>query len=170
VGLRPFREEGPERLILLFATGCYISYIPVRILGKKKWSGAGLFGTILAAPFWLLLPDGPWAYGAVLALAVAAAVWICGRAETTLGSHDDPRIVLDEVVGLWTALAFLPKTLPVLALGFLFFRLLDSVKLPPYSWLDRLPGGIGIVGDDLGAAVIANLLVRACLGAWGAPA
>ncbi|MBI5622847.1 MAG: phosphatidylglycerophosphatase A [Elusimicrobia bacterium] len=166
MGLRPFREGGPERVILLLATGCYISYIPVWILGSRKWSGAGLFGTIAAAPFWLLLPSQPFAYAAFLTAAVAAAVWVCGRAEKSFGRHDDPRIVLDEVVGLWTALAFLPKTLPVLGLGFLFFRLLDSVKLPPYSWFDRVPGGIGIVGDDIGAAVCANLLVRACLAHW----
>ncbi|MBI5881906.1 MAG: phosphatidylglycerophosphatase A [Elusimicrobia bacterium] len=117
-------------------------------------------------PFWLLLPTEPWRYAVVLAAAIVAAVWVCGRAQKALGGHDDPRIVLDEVVGLWTALAFLPRTLPVLGMGFLFFRLLDSVKLPPYSWIDRVPGGIGIVGDDIGAAVIANLLVRLCLAYW----
>lgn len=161
-------RDGGKGLILLFATGCYISYIPVRILGLRKWSGAGLFGTIAAVPFSLLLPEDPRAFALVLAASIAASIWVCGRAETILGIHDDPRIVLDEVVGLWTTLAFLPRTLPVLALGFLLFRALDSLKIPPCSWLDRLPGGLGIVADDVGAAVMANLLVRAALSRWPA--
>ncbi len=151
------------------ATGLYLSYIPVKILQSlghprgRKWTGAGLVGTLEGLALLPLLPTARWPFLAALAAAVAAACWICGRAEIALGSHDDSRIVLDEVVGFWTAAALLPRTAPVLAAAFVLFRLLDSVKLPPYRWLERLPGGIGVVADDVGAAVFVNLIIRAAL-------
>ena len=153
-------------LSLPLATGLYLSYIPSKLLeffGVRKpgkWTGAGLIGTAEGLLLTPLLPKEPLTFGLFLASAIAAACWICGKAEKMLGRHDDPRIVLDEVVGYWTTIAFLPRTGRVLAVGFLLFRVLDSVKWPPYRWLERLPGGWGIVADDVGAAVFANLLIR----------
>jgi phosphatidylglycerophosphatase A len=109
---------------------------------------------------WPALPTAPISYAATVAAAIAAACWICGSAERTLGSHDDSRIVLDEVVGYWVAAAWLPRTWTALLLAFVLFRFFDSVKLPPYRWLEKLPGGVGIVMDDVGAAIAANLLAR----------
>ena len=49
----------------------------------------------------------------------------------------------------------------IVVLGaFALFRFLDSVKWPPYRWLERLPGGFGVVMDDVGAGVLANLLLQ----------
>lgn len=163
---------GIDAAATALATGFYLSYIPSKLIGffgapaAKKWTGAGFVGTlegVLAAP---LLPEQPMGFAVVLTLAIAASCWVCGRAEKHLGAHDDPRIVLDEVVGYWTAIAFLPRTGRILAAAFVLFRILDSVKLPPYKWLERLPGGIGVVADDVGAAVFANLFVRVLLNYW----
>lgn len=139
------------------ATGLYLSYIPVAVMGPRKWSGAGFIGTLLGAatvkwvPVWALLP------------AIGLSAWICGRAEKTLGSHDDPRIVLDEVVGYWTAVALLPLTPAVLVGGFVLFRFFDAFKFQPYRSLEKLPGGWGVVMDDIGAGVVANLVLRGVL-------
>jgi phosphatidylglycerophosphatase A len=149
-----------DRFCALLATGFYLSYIPVTLLGKRKWSGAGFIGTLeglLIVPF---LPQSPLSYAGVLTAAVAASCWICSRAEKVLGGHDDPRIVLDEVVGYWTAVAFLPAVPIVWVAGFALFRFFDSVKLAPYSWLEKLPAGFGIVGDDVGAGIAANIVLR----------
>lgn len=154
-----------DRLCVVLATGLGISYIALPAKGRK-WTGAGLLGTVEGLLLWPLLPDSPAAYAAVTAAASALACWICGRAEKALGRHDDPRIVLDEVVGFWAAAAWLPKTWPAALAAFVLFRLLDSLKLPPYRWLERLPGGIGVVADDLGAGVFANLGARWILGRW----
>ena len=154
------------------ATGFYLSYIPstlIRFFGapaSRKWTGAGLIGTAEGLLALCVLPEEPARFGVVLVLAIVMSCWICGRAEEVLGVHDDPRIVLDEVVGYWTAVAFLPRTGRVLAAAFVLFRILDSVKLPPYRWLERLPGGIGVVADDVGAAVVANVIVRILLSYW----
>jgi phosphatidylglycerophosphatase A len=84
-----------------------------------------------------------------------------------MGTHDNPRIVLDEVVGVWIAAAGLPREAKAALLAFVLFRLFDSVKLPPYRWLERLPGGIGVVADDLGAGLVASLAARLILRRWG---
>ncbi len=163
---------GIDALAVLLATGFYLSYIPSRLIGffglggSKKWTGAGFIGTVeglVVVPF---LPQGTAAFASLLTGSVLLSCWLCGRAERALGTHDDPRIVLDETVGYWTAIAFLPRTVRVLGAAFVLFRLLDSVKLPPYRWLERLPGGWGVVGDDVGAAVFVNLIVRVLLATW----
>lgn len=107
-----------------------------------------------------LLPARGWPLAVVLGAATAMACWICSVAEKALGRHDDPRIVLDEVVGFWFAAALLPQTATSWAAAFVLFRAFDSLKLPPYSWLERLPGGIGVVADDVGAGLVANAGVR----------
>jgi phosphatidylglycerophosphatase A len=155
-----------DRLWTALATGFYLSYIPVTLLGKRKWSGAGFIGTLeglLVVPF---LPQDPLPYAGVLTAAVAASCWICGKAEKALGGHDDPRIVLDEVVGYWTAVAFLPAVPSVWLAGFVLFRFFDSFKFAPYSWLERLPGGLGVVGDDVGAGIAANVFLRIAVAVW----
>lgn len=155
-----------DRACVVLATGLGISYIALPAAGRK-WTGAGLLGTLEGLLLWFLLPPEPVLYAVVVTVAAAAACWICGRADRALGSHDNPRIVLDEVVGFWVAAAGLPHDALAAGLAFAAFRLFDSVKLPPYRWLERLPGGLGVVADDLGAGLVANLAVRLILGRWG---
>lgn len=149
------------------ATGLGISYIALPAIAGRKWTGSGFMGSVEGILLWLLLPAAPAPYGAVVVAVSAAACWICGRADKAMGTHDNPRIVLDEVVGVWVAAAGLPhETRPAL-LALVLFRVFDAVKLPPYRWLERLPGGIGVVADDLGAGVAAGLATRLILGRWG---
>jgi phosphatidylglycerophosphatase A len=154
---------------LALATGGYLSYIPARLLamigwrGRKKWTGAGLIGTLEGLVLLPLCPKRIWSALAVLAAAIAVSCWICGRAEKILGQHDDSRIILDEIFGYWTAMLSLPRTPLVLAAAFVLFRLFDTLKPPPCSWLERLPGGIGVMADDVGAGVMANVLLRLAL-------
>lgn len=101
-----------------------------------------------------------WALGGVwggLALPLAAAVaalvgiWAADRVVRALGVEDPGFIVVDETAGQLVALLFLPPTVPVLVAGFVLFRVFDIIKPQPARGLERLPGGIGIVADDLAA-------------------
>lgn len=157
-----------DRGALAIATGLHLSYIPyallknTRLVGERRWSGAGLVGTLWGLVTLPLLPQGAW-FWPVLGLGVAGASWCSGRAETALDQHDDPRIVVDETVGFWVAAAGLPRTAGALAAAFVLFRLFDATKPPPCRRLEALPGGFGVVMDDVGAGVYANLLTRAVL-------
>jgi phosphatidylglycerophosphatase A len=98
----------------------------------------------------------------VILLGIAAGDHVARR----LGKKDPGLVVVDEVAGQWIALLFLPLTLATAVAGFLLFRLMDVVKPWPARDFERLPGGIGIMADDLMAGVYANLLLRVGLAIW----
>jgi len=90
---------------------------------------------------------------------IPLGIWSSGRAEKILG-RDSPHIVIDEISGMMIAFLALPHSLTSLAAAFTLFRLLDILKPPPLSRLQDLRGGWGIMADDIGAGILANLLLR----------
>ena len=80
--------------------------------------------------------------------------------------------MLDEVAGQWLALSLLALLQPRglrphhLVVSFLLFRLFDVWKPWPIRLLERLPGGWGIVADDLGAGLAAGLVQLLVLALW----
>lgn len=154
------------------ATGFYLSYIPFNLLGSRRgpqkgaWTGAGFVGTLIGWATLYALPVDPVGFSAVVVVGIALAVWLSEAAEKRLGTKDDSRIVVDEWVGYWVAVAFLPRQMNILLLGFVLFRIFDAFKLPPYKYLERLPGGWGIVMDDVGAGIVANIVLRCLLSAY----
>ena len=91
-------------------------------------------------------------------------IWAC-HTMITESDHDPQRAVWDEVAGMWITCLFLPKTLPWLAAAFVVFRVLDIAKPWPIRRFEGLPGGLGIMADDLAAgiagAVGLNVVYRA---------
>lgn len=77
--------------------------------------------------------------------------------------NDPSECVIDEVAGQLIACAFAPRTLALYGLTFLLFRLFDIVKPWPVSAAERLPGGLGIMADDVLAGVIAGIVIFALL-------
>jgi phosphatidylglycerophosphatase A len=147
----PFRSPA-GRVPLWLATGFGSGYSPV---------APGTAGTLVALPFgWLLWSLGPAAQIVVILLATAVAIWSAGIAAPAFGLKDPGQIVVDEIVGLLVTVALLPAGWVTLAAGFLAFRVFDVVKPPPCRNLERLPGGVGIVADDLMAGLYANLTLR----------
>jgi phosphatidylglycerophosphatase A len=116
-----------------------------------------LLGVLLA---WLTLDLGLIAQiGVAIGLSVAG-IWICGESARRLGIHDHGGIVWDEIAGMYVTLLVAPFTLSAWILGFLLFRAFDIVKPWPIRDLDhRLGGGLGIMLDDLVAALYAAILL-----------
>jgi phosphatidylglycerophosphatase A len=92
------------------------------------------------------------------------AVYASGEAERIFARKDSPRIVIDEIVGLLWSLALVGPTIGRIVLAFFLFRIFDIVKPPPARWCqDRLPGGWGVVLDDVAAGVWANVALQVAL-------
>lgn len=76
------------------------------------------------------------------------------------GNGKDPQeIVIDEFAGFLMTMIFLPWSAGSLILGFILFRIFDISKPPPISYLEDAPGSYGILLDDIGAGVIAGLIL-----------
>lgn len=121
--------------------------------------GPGTWGTLLGIPLALGLATLPlWAALALLAVLAAVGVVLCTAAGERLGIHDPGGVVFDEIVGYALAVVWFPAEPLALAIGFLWFRVLDIAKPWPVSWADRsLPGGLGVMADDLVAGALAAL-------------
>ena len=84
-------------------------------------------------------------------------------ADRAWGTEDNQRIVIDEVAGYLFTMAPVEKHGWALVAGFVAFRFFDIVKPPPVKWLDEhLPGGWGVVMDDVAAGVMGALVMAAC--------
>ena len=137
--------------------------------------GVGLFpfasGTIATAATVPLYVAGYLAGGDLAILALAALFTAAGVAaaevmERRLGYHDPSEVVVDEVAGFLITMLFLPMTVATCAAGFLLFRALDILKPWPASRAEKLPGGWGIMADDVVCGVIANAVIHLGVLLW----
>ena len=139
---------------------------PVHILAFGFGTGLspvapGTVGSLVGVLFAWLTID----LGLPLQLAVAAAIslsgiWICGESARRIGVHDHGGIVWDEIAGMYITLLVAPPTITAWILGFVLFRAFDIAKPWPIRDLDhRLGGGVGIMLDDLAAALYALILL-----------
>lgn len=117
----------------------------------------GTCGTAVTVPLaWALAGLVLWQYALVVVGITAIAVWAADRADHAWGTHDSGRIVIDETAGYLVTMAFVDRGhwIP-LVVGFVVFRAFDIIKPPPVRWLDEnLPGGWGVVLDDVAAGVM----------------
>jgi phosphatidylglycerophosphatase A len=107
---------------------------------------------ITAAIGWFLpVPSVP-IVAVALVIGTALAVWVCGEAEKDLG-HDAHPIVADEVIGQSVALLGAPHSLIAFGAAFVLFRIFDVWKPLGAYQAQRLPGGLGVVADDVIAGI-----------------
>ena len=85
-------------------------------------------------------------------------IWAAGREEARIGTKDPRPIVIDEVAGMLIACCGHPRTLRWVLGLFLAFRVFDVVKPLGINKLQDLPGGLGVVADDLLAGIYVSLL------------
>lgn len=108
-------------------------------------------------------------YAAVLLSVFALGVYAAGQVERATGEQDNRRIVIDEIAGMLVVGFLLPSGVGYLIGGFVLFRALDVAKPFPADWIEReLPGGWGIMLDDLVAGLYANLILQG-VKAWVIP-
>lgn len=121
----------------------------------------GTMGTVAAIPVYLVCVQfNFWIYAALTLIATVAGVWICDIAAKKLQEHDFGGIVWDEVAGYMITMLFAPFSWQALILGFALFRIFDILKPQPIKWIDaKVGGGLGIMLDDVLAAVFAGLLL-----------
>ncbi|MCF6172921.1 MAG: phosphatidylglycerophosphatase A [Campylobacteraceae bacterium] len=87
--------------------------------------------------------------------------------EQKSGTHDDKSIVIDEVVGLWLAFILSSATIIQMLLSFVYFRLFDIWKPSLIGKIDKeVKGGLGVIGDDLLAGVLAGISSALTWQAW----
>ncbi|MDX1538097.1 phosphatidylglycerophosphatase A [Arsukibacterium sp.] len=122
----------------------------------------GTFGTLVAIPFIIgFAALGFIWYLAFLLAGTVLGIYICGKTARDVGEHDHGAIVWDEVIGYALTMLLVPLSVQSLLIGFLLFRFFDILKPWPIRWLDRrIHGGLGIMLDDLLAAVPAWLILQ----------
>lgn len=96
----------------------------------------------------------------LVALAFFGGSQVSGKFATP-GDPDPRYVVWDEFVGMWVACLLTPGGWLALLAAFVFFRLFDILKPFPIRRLERLPGGMGIMADDLLAGIYAGTAVQA---------
>jgi phosphatidylglycerophosphatase A len=159
----------------LVATGLFSGYIP--------WA-SGTFGTLVGILIYILPGvEDPAVLSTMIVLGFFVGVWASGRVASIVGhkltrsaelakstfqpgEHEaaDPSIVvIDEIVGMWIALLFVPKSAVAIVIAFFAFRAFDILKPPPAQQFERIPSGWGIMLDDVVAGIYANIAVQLCL-------
>lgn len=140
---------------------------PIHFLAFGFGSGAmpfapGTFGTLVAIPlYWLMLPLSLWAYLSIVSAITLVGVWLCHVTSRDLGVHDHAGIVWDEIAGYLITMIAAPAGWQWIVAGFLLFRFFDIIKPWPIGWVDRrIHGGLGIMLDDVLAAVFAWLVLQ----------
>ncbi len=138
-------------------------------LGSGRWpfvapATVGTFAALVV--YWLLdfyvfesEGDSIWFF-ALIAVVTAVGIWATDYMDTE-EDHDPSRSVIDEWVGVWVTVLFLPVTWPWMIAGFFVFRALDIFKPLGVRKIEAWPGGWGIMFDDIAAGVIGAVILNA---------
>jgi len=162
------KRSSKDYLALAIAT-CGVGYIPL---------APGTWGSLVAVVFYFILhrawfphtDTSPELYFrsflliqlAIIVVVTIVGTWAASRAERVSGRKDPGKVVVDEVAGQFIALMAVPAGLwtglpvPVIV-AFILFRFFDIVKPYPANKLEHIPGGLGIMADDLVAGLYAYL-------------
>ncbi len=135
----------------IIGTGFGAGYSPV---------APGTAGSILAVlVVWFLPEFDPLWLIAVIVLFTAAGI-PAGNALEKVWGKDPSKIVVDEMIGMWIALLWIPKHWILYLTAFILFRLFDIVKPYPADKLQDLHGGAGVIADDIIAGIYALIMVH----------
>ena len=138
----------------LIGSGFYTGYIPF---------ASGTWGS-LAALIIYLIPGFEKPVIIIPAIIVFIILGIfTGNKFDVIYGKDPAECTVDEVVGMWISLLFLPKTFLVVTAAFFLWRIFDIIKPSPARQAEKLPGGLGIMMDDIIAGLYSLLLLHLIL-------
>jgi phosphatidylglycerophosphatase A len=148
-------------LWLFIATAAFSGYVPF---------APGTVGSAVGLLVWWACRSlgGAWVDGGVIVALSVLGARAGTEAERHFAREDPGHVVIDEVVGMLVTLVTLPVSWTGALAGFVLFRVFDVVKPWPASRFERLPGGIGIMADDIMAGVYAHLALRIAGAVWPA--
>ncbi len=135
----------------------------------STWLGIGYIGkgsgTIAAAVccvcWYFIYRQGydPFILFPATLIILITGVWSAGKVEAGWGK-DSNKVVIDEVAGMCTGLLFVPAQVKYIIAAFILFRFFDIVKPLFIRRLEKLPGGWGVMADDLLAGIYTNIILQ----------
>ena len=145
-----------DRFLRAFVTGLGLGYLP---LAPGTWASLATLLLVFGV-HWLFPLHETIVLGSLVALLTFPAVVFSTRFSRSKGDPDPSKIVIDEILGQMLCLLFVPVSAVSVGAGFLLFRFFDIVKPFPVRSSEKLPGGMGIVCDDLIAGLYAGLCLK----------
>jgi phosphatidylglycerophosphatase A len=141
------------KLKYFIATGFGTGYSPY---------ASGTAGSLVALLLYITIPLDNYIWLLICIIMFVIGIWASGSVEKDKGK-DPGIVVIDEIVGQWIALLFLPRVLWIYIVSFLIFRLLDIIKPFPAADLEEIEGGAGIMLDDIIAGFYTNMALQLTL-------
>ena len=139
-----------------FATGFYSGYFP---------TAPGTAGTLLAALIYIfeyiIFKSNIIISNLIIVIIlILPSIRLGDAAEKIFGKKDPSHVVLDEMLGYWVSVLFIPFSWHIVLLAFIMFRIMDIFKPYPIRKFEKLNGGLGIMLDDIIAGIYANASIR----------
>ena len=151
------RNNGPIRIstnsfLTNIATIGYLGYIPF---------APGTFGSLFALILFLLTDLSLYAHLALIFAGALVGTYASTVAEKALNEKDSGKIIIDEFIGFYVSVLYLPKTWGFAVAAFLLFRFFDILKPLFIAKLEKtLSNGLGIMADDILAGIYANIVLQ----------
>ena len=123
----------------------------------------GTWGSLGALILWIFLPLSYSLQLIIIVLFFIVGVISSKKMAAAMNDHDPSEVVIDEAVGMWISLFMLPHSIAIYSMAFILFRIFDIFKPSFIYRVQNLPGGWGIMMDDVLAGIIAWLICQGLL-------
>jgi phosphatidylglycerophosphatase A len=145
-------RNSANTILTFIATIGFLGYIPF---------APGTLGSLFALALFLLTDLSPYAHFNVIIAGTLLGTYASTVAEKRLNEKDSKKIIIDEFIGFYVSVFYLPKTLGILIGAFLLFRFFDILKPLFISKLEKtLSNGLGIMADDILAGIYTNIVLQ----------
>lgn len=154
MGLPPLIEKRGfiQNSSIFLSTGFYTGYFPYI---------PGTAGTLVGVLIYILLKNiGELAYFAGSLFFILLGIFTINITLEHSKSKDPSEVVIDEIAGFLITMIMIPKQFHTILIGFILFRIFDILKPAPINKLENLPGAWGVMMDDIGAGIYANILLQ----------